>query len=369
AAAIVQGSLLGIASVLPPRNIRAFLEGQASSGVIAAVAQILSLAGSSLITTSAFAYFLVALIFLGLSTALTLALKRNEHFLYYWKAESTYQTKEEESKDRGANASGLSADTLDTLVESNGQHKTGSSPMRLLKSLGEMWVHGCCVMVTLMFTLMLFPALLQPIKSMIDDPENVWASKFFIPVIVFLSFNLFDWIGRTLAGFIKWAALTPTLDSLGIDVYCVSETRIQDASTVTELTAPSLSTRFQLRTSGDPEAATIGYVGVGIILSHGAEVSLLDWISVDSHIRSVRLATSVKEFNKLEVDRCLFIVFAYAQTDCSSDAVKDGFYDILNALLQQAKSSDTVVIAGDLNAQVEKLNVSETQLGSRYGLD
>ncbi|GAA53465.1 equilibrative nucleoside transporter 1 [Clonorchis sinensis] len=216
AAAIIQGSLLGIASVLPPRNIRAFLEGQASSGVIAAVAQILSLAGSSLITNSAFAYFLVALVFLGLSTALTLSLKRNAHFRYYWKAESTHQTKEEKSKDKDASASGLSADTLDTLVESNDERKTSPLAKSLLKSLGEMWVHGCCVMITLMFTLMLFPALLQPIKSMIDDAENVWASRFFIPVIVFLSFNVFDWIGRTLAGFIKWPRVSQRWILLGL---------------------------------------------------------------------------------------------------------------------------------------------------------
>ncbi|GAA50185.1 hypothetical protein CLF_104170 [Clonorchis sinensis] len=67
------------------------------------------------------------------------------------------------------------------------------------------------------------------------------------------------------------AAPAPTVDSLGIDVCCVSETRTRDASTVIELTAPSVSTRFRLRTS-----AAAGYAGVGIVLSQRAEVSLLD---------------------------------------------------------------------------------------------
>ncbi|GAA50486.1 hypothetical protein CLF_104604 [Clonorchis sinensis] len=47
---------------------------------------------------------------------------------------------------------------------------------------------------------------------------------------------------------------------------------------------------------------------------------------------------------------------------------KTGF-GTLKALLQQPKSSDIVVIAGDLNAQVGRLSVSETQLRGRHGLD
>ncbi|GAA53045.1 hypothetical protein CLF_109407 [Clonorchis sinensis] len=90
-------------------------------------------------------------------------------------------------------------------------------------------------------------------------------------------------------------ALARTLDSLSIDVCCLSETRTQDASTVIELTAPSLSSRFRLRTSGDAEAAAAGYAGVGIVLSERAEASLLDWIPVDSRLCAVRLATSVRE--------------------------------------------------------------------------
>ncbi|KER29204.1 hypothetical protein T265_13425, partial [Opisthorchis viverrini] len=77
---------------------------------------------------------------------------------------------------------------------------------------------------------------------------------------------------------------------------------VQDASTVTELTAPSVSTRFRLHTSGDPETAAAGCAGDGVVLSHRAEVSLLDWIPADSRLCAVRLATSVKESHKRKVD-------------------------------------------------------------------
>ena len=164
-------------------------------------------------------------------------------------------------------------------------------------------------------------------------------------------------------------ALARTLDSLSIDVCCLSETRTQDASTVIELTAPSLSSRFRLRTSGDAEAAAAGYAGVGIVLSERAEASLLDWIPVDSRLCAVRLATSVRESRGSEVHRTLFIVSAYAPTDCSSESAKDSFYDALGALLQQVKTSDIVVVAGDMNAQVGRLSAAEARLGGRLGLD
>ncbi|KER20298.1 hypothetical protein T265_15351, partial [Opisthorchis viverrini] len=100
---------------------------------------------------------------------------------------------------------------------------------------------------------------------------------------------------------------------------------------------------------------TSGYAGVGIVLSEQTEVYLLDWMPVDSRLCAVRLATSVRESRGSEVHRTLFIVSAYAPTDCSSESAKDSFYDALGALLQQAKSSDIVVVAGDMNAQTVPL--------------
>ncbi|KER27084.1 hypothetical protein T265_05783 [Opisthorchis viverrini] len=67
---------------------------------------------------------------------------------------------------------------------------------------------------------------------------------------------------RTLKQADQQVALARTLDSLCIDVCCLSEAMTQDASTVIELTAPSLSSRFRLRTFGDAEAAAVGYAGV-----------------------------------------------------------------------------------------------------------
>ena len=174
---------------------------------------------------------------------------------------------------------------------------------------------------------------------------------------------------RTLKQAGQQAALARSLDSLGIDVCCISETRIQDASTIIELTAPSVSSAFRLRTSGDTVAAAAGYAGVGIVLSDRAEKALCDWIPVNSRLCAVRLATSVKTARNREANRCLFIVSAYAPTNCSPDATKDQFYDDLGGLLRLARSSDIIVVAGDMNAQVGKLSASEARLGGLLGLD
>ncbi|KER30588.1 hypothetical protein T265_03062 [Opisthorchis viverrini] len=89
------------------------------------------------------------------------------------------------------------------------------------------------------------------------------------------------------------AALDLTLDSLGIDVCCVSKTSIQDASTVVKLTTPSVSARFRLRTSGDSAAAAVGLTGVTIVLSHWLEVRtnlLATERLADPHVRRTYLS-------------------------------------------------------------------------------
>ncbi|KER32732.1 hypothetical protein T265_01222 [Opisthorchis viverrini] len=80
---------------------------------------------------------------------------------------------------------------------------------------------------------------------------------------------------------------------------------------------------FRLRTSGDAEAAAAAYAGVGSVLSEQAEASLLDWILVFSRLCAVRLAKSVRESRESEVHRTLFVVSAYAPTDCSPESAKD----------------------------------------------
>ena len=37
-----------------------------------------------------------------------------------------------------------------------------------------------------------------------SEPDNVWASTYFTPVSCFLLFNCGDYVGRILAGWVRW---------------------------------------------------------------------------------------------------------------------------------------------------------------------
>lgn len=68
-------------------------------------------------------------------------------------------------------------------------------------------------------------------------------------------------------------------------MWCVKQTRIQDSRSLIRLTFPSSpSVNFHLHISEDPEAAASGIVGIGVAFSERAEVSLLQWILVDSRL-------------------------------------------------------------------------------------
>ena len=95
--------------------------------------------------------------------------------------------------------------------------------------------------------------------------ENIQATHQFLKPrspLQIAAFNV-----RTLMQIGQQACLARTLDSLGIDVCCVSETRIQDPTNVIQLTAPDLSRKYFLRTSGDDEARAAGHNGVRVLLN------------------------------------------------------------------------------------------------------
>ncbi|CAH8460057.1 unnamed protein product [Dicrocoelium dendriticum] len=123
------------------------------------------------------------------------------------------------------------------------------------------------------------------------------------------------------------ATLDRTLETLPIDICCLSETRLQHLSFVRTLRPPTCDTcsTFTLRLSGDDAASNAGQTGVGIVLSPWTEDALIDWIPVDSRMCAVRLA-GLFQVSKSRVDKwCLFVITAYAPTNCSSDSVKDDF--------------------------------------------
>jgi exonuclease III len=183
------------------------------------------------------------------------------------------------------------------------------------------------------------------------------------------SFNLSSFNVRTLMQIGQQAALAHTLESLNIDICCLSETRLHDASTIVRLSSPNINstTTYSLRVSGDESNATAGQAGVGIALSAKAESALSDWFPVNGRLCAARF-NGVFRVSKTRENRTLFVVSAYAPTNCSSEASKDDFYHQLQDLLQKTRGSDIVVLAGDMNAQVGRLTSDESNLGGQHSV-
>ncbi|CAH8447460.1 unnamed protein product [Schistosoma margrebowiei] len=161
-----------------------------------------------------------------------------------------------------------------------------------------------------------------------------------------------------------------SLESLHIDFCRLSETRIQNSGEVLQIRSTSVTSKSlsYMSLSGDPVASLSGFAGVGVALSARAEAALIDWIPINSRLCAVRLESSIKVRRNRREKRCLFVISAYAPTDCSPDAIKDEFYHQLSVLLQKVRLTDIVVLTGDLNAQVGRLGTEESRLGGRWGL-
>ncbi|CAI2732650.1 unnamed protein product [Schistosoma spindalis] len=91
------------------------------------------------------------------------------------------------------------------------------------------------------------------------------------------SFNV-----RTLMQVGQQIGLAMSLESLNIDVCCLSETHIQDSGEVLQIHSPSVSSEglFYVRLSRDFVASSSGLSGVGVALSARAEAALIDWIQL-----------------------------------------------------------------------------------------
>ncbi|CAL8100335.1 unnamed protein product [Calicophoron daubneyi] len=192
--ALAQGGMYSIAALLPPRNVKSCMEGQAIGGVLSAVANLITIGSATNLIDSSLAYFTFASFVLAMAMILTLSLRWLPYFQYYRSVEDSRKRNPEppvtEIISEGSN-----------MVDDQMAVRKGGWVFR---SMFELWMPGCAVLLTFMITLSLFPAILQPIKSTIYPASTTWAGKYFAPVIVYLSFNICDYIGRFIAGVFKW---------------------------------------------------------------------------------------------------------------------------------------------------------------------
>eukprot|EP00121_Abeoforma_whisleri_P008261 Awhi_evm1s7578 len=169
-AAILQGGLFGLASTLSGQYVQVMMVGQALGGIVVSIASIISLSADNDVRSSAFIYFVVSVGVIFLSLLSFFALIRIPF--------------------------------VEFRFNRNCKDKSASKPKfeigRTVRSIWPLMINIFCVFFV---SLTLFPAVTAKIQP-VDADELL--QRFFTPVFCFLGFNLFDFLGRSFAGYIQF---------------------------------------------------------------------------------------------------------------------------------------------------------------------
>jgi len=202
--AVLQGSIFSLASMFPSHYIQAVMGGMGMGGMLASVTNIAATAFAlDKPVDMGFGYFLTAnvIIILALGGYLILPLF---HFARF------HEEKHRRASMSYSRSNSYSQSSINEVSESEGE--CDASLMGSVKEVNTpMWpvfkhirMYALCACFTFTITLSVFPAMMANIFSTNHGSGSEWSDKYFTPVTCFLFFNMFDLIGRTLAGVITW---------------------------------------------------------------------------------------------------------------------------------------------------------------------
>lgn len=190
--AVLQGSLFGMAGLLPASYTTPIMSGQGLAGTFAALSMICAIASGSAIQDSAFGYFITACVVIALAIASYVALPKLAFFQYYQESLQNKPAEDEENK-------------MDLLKKDQRQQSAGDDDKQtpsMFSIFKKIWVMAVSVCFAFTVTIGTFPAITVDVRSTIAG-EGEW-EKYFIPVSCFLFFNMFDWAGRSLTAVCMW---------------------------------------------------------------------------------------------------------------------------------------------------------------------
>ncbi|KAM4604089.1 equilibrative nucleoside transporter 1-like isoform 1-T2 [Polymixia lowei] len=202
--AVLQGSLFGMAGLLPASYTTPIMSGQGLAGTFAAFAMICAIASGSKMQDAAFGYFITACAVIFLSILSYIALPKLEFFQYYQESSSRTMDNEE--------------NTMDLMSKGNsgyeGAEQNGRQTVSMMTIFKKIWVLALSVCFTFTITIGTFPAVTADVKSTIAN-GGAW-DGYFIPVSCFLLFNMCDWAGRSLTAICMWPGMESRLLPLSI---------------------------------------------------------------------------------------------------------------------------------------------------------
>ncbi|XP_063333249.1 equilibrative nucleoside transporter 1-like isoform X1 [Pelmatolapia mariae] len=189
--AVLQGSLFGMAGLLPASYTTPIMSGQGLAGTFAAFAMICAIASGSELQDAAFGYFITACVVICLSILSYILLPKLEFFHFY---------QERNTKQISLEQNSISLMNRDAVAD-----QTKPQDVSMLKIFKKIWILALSVCFTFTVTIGTFPAVTADTKSTLSDGGS-W-DQYFIPVSCFLLFNLCDWGGRSLTAILMWAKI------------------------------------------------------------------------------------------------------------------------------------------------------------------
>ncbi|XP_069824240.1 equilibrative nucleoside transporter 2 [Dendropsophus ebraccatus] len=211
--AILQGSLFGLLTLFPQHYSSMFLSGQGMAGTFAAVAMLLSMSSGADQRTIALYYFVTPCVGTFISIVCYFLLYRVDFAQYHLSKSNTNSSKtyELETKtellhqgEENGDAAGQKKAVL-LLKEAEtggvGEEKKSVSVFAVLRKI---WVMAVTIVLTFGVTLSVFPAITAKVVSKVADAEDDGWRRFFTPVCCFLTFNIMDWIGRSITTKTLW---------------------------------------------------------------------------------------------------------------------------------------------------------------------
>ncbi|XP_059421703.1 equilibrative nucleoside transporter 1-like isoform X2 [Carassius carassius] len=210
--AILQGSLFGLAGMLPASYTTPIMSGQGLAGAFAAFSMICALASGSELQDSAFGYFITACVVILLAIVSYFALPKMEFFQYYSESNGSRSNSDEENKMDLLKQDQAEKRPVLSLTEE--ESKPAVSVFGIFK---QIWVMALSVCFVFTITIGVFPAVTVDVRTTVVDERNGW-NNYFIPVSCFLLFNMMDWAGRSLTAVCMW----PGKDSIWLPVLVIA---------------------------------------------------------------------------------------------------------------------------------------------------
>nr|XP_034964057.1 equilibrative nucleoside transporter 1 [Zootoca vivipara]XP_034964058.1 equilibrative nucleoside transporter 1 [Zootoca vivipara]XP_034964059.1 equilibrative nucleoside transporter 1 [Zootoca vivipara]XP_034964060.1 equilibrative nucleoside transporter 1 [Zootoca vivipara]XP_034964061.1 equilibrative nucleoside transporter 1 [Zootoca vivipara]XP_034964062.1 equilibrative nucleoside transporter 1 [Zootoca vivipara]XP_034964064.1 equilibrative nucleoside transporter 1 [Zootoca vivipara] len=217
--AILQGSLFGLAGLLPASYTAPIMSGQGLAGTFAALAMICAIASGSKLEDSAFGYFITACVVILMAIGAYIVLPRLDFFRYYSMKDKTEYRAHEAYSEVETKMDLIKKDDLNGMEPphaANGASRALDHNPSVLSIFKKIWVMAACVCFVFTVTIGVFPAVTSDTKPTIAG-KTIWAD-YFTAVCCFLMFNAFDWAGRSLTAVCMW----PGKDSRLLPIMVVS---------------------------------------------------------------------------------------------------------------------------------------------------